>query len=45
MSTEQTIEFVPLTDFADYEILNQYPFTIRRKTIILLVNLNINMDI
>ena len=31
MSTEQTIEFVPLTDFADYEILNQYPFTIRRK--------------
>ena len=28
MSSEQTIEFVPLKD---YEILNQYPFTIRRK--------------
>ena len=31
MSSEQTIEFVQLLDFNDYEILNQYPFTIRRK--------------
>ena len=32
MSTEQTIEFVPLLGFEDsYEILNKYPFTIRRK--------------
>ena len=31
MSTEQIIDFVPLNDFSDYEILNQYPFTIRRK--------------
>ena len=34
MSSEegQTIEFVPLLNFEDdYEILNQYPFTIRKK--------------
>ncbi|KAK8840128.1 hypothetical protein M9Y10_031066 [Tritrichomonas musculus] len=32
MSTEQTIEFVPLLGFEDsYEILNKYPFTIRNK--------------
>ncbi|KAK8895971.1 hypothetical protein M9Y10_013857 [Tritrichomonas musculus] len=29
--SEQTVEFVPLNGFDDYEILNQYPFTIRRK--------------
>ena len=30
--TNEVIEFVPLLNFeADYEILNQYPFTIRRK--------------
>ena len=28
---EQAIEFVPLDDYPDYEILSQYPFTIRRK--------------
>ena len=35
MSSEegQTIEFVPLLNFEDnYEILNQYPFTIRKKS-------------
>lgn len=26
-----TVEFVDLLNFADYEILNEYPFTIRRK--------------
>ena len=31
MSSEQTIEFIPLKGYEDYEILNQYPFTIRRK--------------
>lgn len=32
MSTEKVVEFVPLLDFEnDYEILNDYPFTIRRK--------------
>lgn len=31
MSSENTIEFVPLKGFEnDYEILNKYPFTIRR---------------
>lgn len=29
--TEKVIEFVPLLDHEDYEILNDYPFTIRRK--------------
>ena len=28
---EQTVEFVDLLNHPDYEILNQYPFTIRRK--------------
>lgn len=28
---DETIEFVPLKEYNDYEILNQYPFTIRRK--------------
>ncbi|KAK8853760.1 hypothetical protein M9Y10_016303 [Tritrichomonas musculus] len=28
---EQAIEFVPLIDYADYEILSQHPFTVRRK--------------
>ena len=27
----ETVEFVPLNGFDDYEILNKYPFTIRRK--------------
>ncbi len=31
MTTDQVIDFVPLTDFDDYEILNQYPYTVRRK--------------
>ena len=32
MSTEKVVEFVPLLNFEnDYEILNDYPFTIRRK--------------
>ena len=32
MDTQQTIEFVPLKDFEDsYEILNQYPYIIRKK--------------
>ena len=31
MISEQAIEFVPLKDYPDYEILSQYPFTIRRK--------------
>ena len=32
MSSEKVVEFVPLLDFEDdYEILNDYPFTIRRK--------------
>ena len=32
-SEGQTIEFVPLLNFEDdYEILNQYPFTIRKKS-------------
>ena len=30
--SEQVVEFVPLKDFEeDYEILNQEPFTIRKK--------------
>ena len=29
--SEQTVEFVSLNGHDDYEILNQYPFTIRRK--------------
>ena len=29
----QTVEFVPLLNFEDdYEILNQFPFTIRKKS-------------
>lgn len=31
MSSEKVVEFVPLLDHEDYEILNEYPFTIRRK--------------
>ena len=31
MATEQTIDFTPLNDYPDYEILTQYPFTIRKK--------------
>ena len=27
----EAIDFIPLLDFIDYEILNTYPFTIRRK--------------
>lgn len=30
MEMEQAIEFVPLADSPDYEILSQHPFTIRR---------------
>ena len=32
MSEEQVAEFVDLIDHNDYEILNQYPFTIRKKS-------------
>ena len=28
---ESVVEFVPLLNFEDYEILNQYPFTIRKR--------------
>ena len=31
MSSEKIVEFVPLLNHKDYEILNEYPFTIRRK--------------
>ena len=31
MATEQAIEFIPLAQYPDYEILNAHPFTIRRK--------------
>ncbi len=32
MTTDQVIDFVPLLGFEDkYEILNQYPYTVRRK--------------
>ena len=31
MEQQQTIEFIPLDEYQDYEILSQYPFTIRRK--------------
>ena len=31
MTEEQAIEFVTLNEYPDYEILNHYPFTIRRK--------------
>lgn len=31
MTENNTVEFVPLLDHDDYEILNKYPFTIRRK--------------
>ena len=32
-TNEETVDFVPLKDFEDdYEILNQYPFTIRKKS-------------
>ena len=31
MSESQPVEFIPLKDFDDYEILSAYPFTIRRK--------------
>ena len=27
----ESVDFVPSLDFDDYEILNAYPFTIRRK--------------
>ena len=30
-ATTEAVEFVPLLDHDDYEILNVYPFTIRRK--------------
>ncbi|KAK8896911.1 hypothetical protein M9Y10_014837 [Tritrichomonas musculus] len=44
MSTEQTIEFISLTDFSDYEILNQYPFTIRKKNDHYIVKETINKN-
>ena len=28
---QQAIDFIPLINFQDYEILNQYPYSIRRK--------------
>ena len=31
MTAEQAIEFISINEYQDYEILNQYPFTIRRK--------------
>ena len=31
MTEEQVIDFVTINEYPDYEILNQYPFTIRRK--------------
>ena len=31
MTESQVIEFVSLSEYPDYEILSQYPFTIRRK--------------
>ena len=31
MTEEQAIEFVTINEYPEYEILNQYPFTIRRK--------------
>ena len=31
MTENDVVEFVPLLDYDDYEILNQFPFTIRRK--------------
>ena len=42
MEAEQIIDFVPLTEDNDYEILNQYPFTIRRKKDHYIVNEFIN---
>ena len=30
-ATESIVEFVPLNNFEDYEILNIYPYSIRRK--------------
>ena len=30
-ATESIVEFVPLNNFEDYEILNTYPYSIRRK--------------
>ena len=41
---EQTIEFVPLDDYIDYEILSQYPFTIRRKDNHYVVKETININ-
>ena len=31
MTDNKVVEFIPLLDHDDYEILNEYPFTIRRK--------------
>ena len=31
MTENEVVEFVPLLSYDDYEILNQFPFTIRRK--------------
>ncbi len=43
--TEQIIDFVPLKDYEDkYEILNQYPFTIRRKNDKYVIKENINKN-
>ena len=44
METEQTIEFVPLKEYKDYEILNQYPFTIRKKNDHYIVKETINKN-
>ena len=33
-----TAKYIPLIDHDDYEILNEYPFTIRRKIHMKLVN-------
>ncbi|KAK8887163.1 hypothetical protein M9Y10_038201 [Tritrichomonas musculus] len=41
--TEQIVDFVPLKDYEDkYEILNQYPFIIRRKSDKYVIKENIN---
>ena len=45
MSSEQTKKFIPLKNYENkYEILNQYPFTIRRKKDHYIVNECINID-
>ena len=43
MTENNTVEFVPLQDFEnDYEILNQYPFAIRKRDTHNIINDNQN---